>query len=234
MKELLGLFKYAYDGAVGGSNSGNWCGPKSIAGSWPADAYVMIRCSGSMIPKKTLTNESGSTLSNADVSIYSTFRFRSTCAGVSPADTYAPKPVFYQRRARRRLRTLTGYVGDRNGDGSIVKLIDVDKIPADSHVIFGKKICRADIHSGNRWKPVRVKVVHDRLGAIAGAFAGNVGMQALGMLRGTATLVVDIFLMLTLAFFFIIEADRYGRLFCGWYRAMPGPLPWASLMRSIE
>ncbi len=38
-------------------------------------------------------------------------------------------------------------------------------------------------------------------------------MQALGMLRGTATLVIDIFLMLTLAFFFIIEAEQIRATF---------------------
>ena len=68
----------------------------------------------------------------------------------------------------------------------------------------------------DRFPPeVRTFVVQNaaRLGAIAGAFAGNVGMQALGMLRGTATLVIDTFLMLTLAFFFIIEAEQIRATF---------------------
>jgi predicted PurR-regulated permease PerM len=52
-----------------------------------------------------------------------------------------------------------------------------------------------------------------RVGIIASTFAGNIGMQAFGMLRGTATLIVDTFLMLTLAFFFIIEAEQIRATF---------------------
>ncbi len=52
-----------------------------------------------------------------------------------------------------------------------------------------------------------------RLGAIASTFAGNIGSRALDMLRGTATLVVDTFVMLALAFFFIIEAEQIRATF---------------------
>lgn len=47
-----------------------------------------------------------------------------------------------------------------------------------------------------------------RAGAILGTFAGNLGPQAFGILRGTATFAVDTLLMLTLAFFFITDVKR--------------------------
>jgi predicted PurR-regulated permease PerM len=62
---------------------------------------------------------------------------------------------------------------------------------------------------------VRTFIVQNaaRVGIIAGRFAGNIGMQAFAMLRGTATLIVDTFLILTLAFFFIIEAEQIRATF---------------------
>jgi len=62
---------------------------------------------------------------------------------------------------------------------------------------------------------VRTFIVQNaaRAGIIASTFAGNIGMQAFGMLRGTATLIVDTFLMLALAFFFIIEAEQIRATF---------------------
>lgn len=62
---------------------------------------------------------------------------------------------------------------------------------------------------------VRTFIVQNaaRVGIIASTFAGNIGAQAFGMLRGTATLIVDTFLMLALAFFFIIEAEQIRATF---------------------
>lgn len=62
---------------------------------------------------------------------------------------------------------------------------------------------------------VRTFIVQNaaRVGIITSTFAGNIGMQALGMLRGTATLIFDTFLMLALAFFFIIEAEQIRATF---------------------
>lgn len=62
---------------------------------------------------------------------------------------------------------------------------------------------------------VRAFIVQNaaRVGIIASTFAGNIGMEAFGMLRGTATLIVDTFLMLALAFFFIIEAEQIRATF---------------------
>ncbi len=62
---------------------------------------------------------------------------------------------------------------------------------------------------------VRTLIVQNatRLGTIASMFAASLGVQALDMLRGTATLVVDGFVMLALAFFFIIEADHIRATF---------------------
>ncbi len=62
---------------------------------------------------------------------------------------------------------------------------------------------------------VRTFIVQNaaRFEVIATTFAGNVGLHALDVLHGTATLVVDTFVMLALAFFFIIEADQIRATF---------------------
>jgi predicted PurR-regulated permease PerM len=52
-----------------------------------------------------------------------------------------------------------------------------------------------------------------RADVIASTLAENIGKQAFGMLRGTATLIVDTFMMLALAFFFITEAEQIRAIF---------------------
>jgi predicted PurR-regulated permease PerM len=47
-----------------------------------------------------------------------------------------------------------------------------------------------------------------RAGAIVGAFAASLGLQALGIVRGTITFAVDVLLILTLTFFFVTDAER--------------------------
>lgn len=57
-----------------------------------------------------------------------------------------------------------------------------------------------------------------RLGAVIGAFAAGLGLQALGVLRGTITFVVDLLLILTLTFFFVSDAERIR---AGFMRLVP-------------
>lgn len=57
-----------------------------------------------------------------------------------------------------------------------------------------------------------------RVGAIIGAFAASLGLQALGILRGTITFVVDVLLILTLTFFFVTDAERIR---AGFMRLIP-------------
>jgi predicted PurR-regulated permease PerM len=47
-----------------------------------------------------------------------------------------------------------------------------------------------------------------RAGAIAAALGASLGLQALGILRGTVTFVVDLLLVLTLTFFFVTDVER--------------------------
>lgn len=85
------------------------------------------------------------------------------------------------------------------------------RLPATLHTIE-----RQAAHPGtspllNRFPPeIRTLVVENaaRAGAIVSTFAERLGLQAFGMLRGTATLAIDTVLMLTVAFFFITDVER--------------------------
>ncbi len=57
-----------------------------------------------------------------------------------------------------------------------------------------------------------------RAGVIVGTFAASLGLQALGILRGTITFVVDVLLILTLTFFFVTDVERIR---AGVMRLMP-------------
>jgi predicted PurR-regulated permease PerM len=71
-------------------------------------------------------------------------------------------------------------------------------------------------HPGASWiidrfpPEVRTVIVQNatRVAEIGGAIAGYFGERVVGVLRGTVTFVVDTFLVLTLAFFFITDAER--------------------------
>ncbi len=58
-----------------------------------------------------------------------------------------------------------------------------------------------------------------RAAAIVGAFAAGLGLQALGILRGTVTFLVDVLLILTLTFFFVTDVERIR---AGFMRLVPG------------
>ena len=57
-----------------------------------------------------------------------------------------------------------------------------------------------------------------RAGAIAAALGATLGLQALGILRGTVTFVVDLLLVLTLTFFFVTDVERIR---AGFMRLVP-------------
>jgi predicted PurR-regulated permease PerM len=57
-----------------------------------------------------------------------------------------------------------------------------------------------------------------RVGAVAAAIGATIGLQALGILRGTVTFVVDLLLALTLTFFFVCDVDKIR---AGFMRLVP-------------
>jgi predicted PurR-regulated permease PerM len=57
-----------------------------------------------------------------------------------------------------------------------------------------------------------------RAAAVVGAFAAGLGLQALGIVRGTVTFLVDVLLILTLTFFFVTDVERIR---AGFMRLMP-------------
>jgi len=57
-----------------------------------------------------------------------------------------------------------------------------------------------------------------KAGAVAAALGATLGMQALGILRGTVTFFVDLLLVLTLTFFFVTDVERIRS---GFMRLLP-------------
>lgn len=132
-----------------------------------------------------------------------------------------PAVRLLSRRMPRALAVVAVYVAALAAIGFTVvylaptianEAVDLShRVPATLHTIELQAAHPASSPLLNRFPPeIRTLVVQNaaRAGAIVSTFAGNLGLQAFGILRGTATFAVDTVLMLTIAFFFITDVDR--------------------------